>query len=259
MNAPTLDRLQNLVIRPGIEEKLTPLLMYRGQQSLGRIQAMWNHALLMMEANACDLSAGIKLHQNPAYAQLCGPHRRLQMCTMYGAFSRFRLNPTVTDNIPGLTEFIADVLPRPYILTPVSLYGHRVRAPWRIELPSKPRKEKAEKRPRDAAPTGSLFYPYLIYEPNKENDLLFAVNNAVPKSVPEQLRADICQDLIVAVLSGEMDRSELEDQASVYIKKVMKMFPMKYGPLSLDAPMPGAEIGDRRTLGQMIDANAYHW
>lgn len=250
-------RLQDLIVRPGIEKRLVPLLLYRGQQTLGRVHQLWNQAIVSMEANAASISQVIKTQHNEDIAQLCGPHKLVQHISYQGFFSRLRLNPDVTNNIPGLTEFVADVCPRPFQLIPVPLRGYRVKAPWREEL-ARPRKQRVI-NPERPVKSADLFYPYVVFEPKAENNLLFAINAAVPKNLPEQIRADLCQDLAVAVLCGEVAESDLQGEVPLYLKKAMKLFPTKYGPLSLDAPAPWAESGDMRTVGQMIDSNAAHW
>lgn len=89
-------------------------------------------------------------------------------------------------------------------------------------------------------PLEGFAYPFLAHRPKEgdaERRLVVDVNNAVPKHLPDWLRADICQDLIVAILSGEIRRDELQGSIKEYAAKVFKAHPIKYGPLSLDHPI----------------------
>lgn len=99
-------------------------------------------------------------------------------------------------------------------------------------------KEAEKARRKLASSPRALFYPYLIHKPSngdKERQLLLAVHDAVPKRLPDHIRADVCQDLIVAVLSGDISQDDLRDSSSWYVGKVIKQHPFKYGHLSLDA------------------------
>lgn len=85
----------------------------------------------------------------------------------------------------------------------------------------------------------------LMNRPDGDDDdraLLVEVHNAVPKHLPDWLRADICQDLIVGILAGEIERAALGGSVKAYTRKVLEMHPLKYGPLSLDANIPGTDI-----------------
>lgn len=107
-------------------------------------------------------------------------------------------------------------------------------------------RDKAAREPKafvlresSAAP---IAYPFLIHDGGRpEHDLLRAINNAVPRGIMGDLRADICQDLAVGVLCGDFSRADLLLPAKEMIRRIKKMFPDKYGPLSLDAIIPGTD------------------
>ena len=79
--------------------------------------------------------------------------------------------------------------------------------------------------------------------------MLCAVDAIVPKYLPNQTRADMCQDMIVAILSGDVTLDNLKDGLPKYLKQFLKGAPSKYGHLSLDQPVG---YGDTRTLGQTL-------
>lgn len=72
-------------------------------------------------------------------------------------------------------------------------------------------------------------------------DLMAEIDRVVPRSLPEFARGDICQDLMVALLEGSLKLSDLAKGAKSYLTEYRKMFPDKFGPLSIDAPIPGTE------------------
>lgn len=102
-------------------------------------------------------------------------------------------------------------------------------------------------------------YPYILSPAKTEgSEIVLAVNEAIPRWIPEQLRADICQDMIVAIISGELDLSDLNAKASSYIKKMYRVYPTRYGAISLDSPPPWMRDSDT-PLVEMLDAETANW
>lgn len=96
--------------------------------------------------------------------------------------------------------------------------------------------------PKRMAEPGSLIYPFVIHDGGKpEHALLRKVNAAVPQHFDQETRADICQDLVIGILCGDFSEDDLLLPAKEMAKRVMRMFPTKYGPLSLDAIIPGTD------------------
>lgn len=105
-------------------------------------------------------------------------------------------------------------------------------------------------------------YPYVIGRKLEGTELVLAVNNVVPRSLPEQIRSEVCQDLLVAILSGELDAADLGKKASVYLKKAFRMFPTRYGAISLNEPAPwlgGTDKNRDMPLIEMLDSEVAHW
>lgn len=88
-------------------------------------------------------------------------------------------------------------------------------------------------------------YPYIMGAPNDDHELLLLVNGAVSKNIPPEARADICQDILVALLSGTVAKDQLTLAAKDYTRRYWKDFGRKFGALSLDQPAPGS---DSKTL-----------
>lgn len=66
-------------------------------------------------------------------------------------------------------------------------------------------------------------------------DLLLLVNGHVPQGLPDQLRCDVCQEIIAAVLAGELDRAEIPRQLKAFIRRVRKET-TDYMAFSIDSP-----------------------
>ncbi len=304
LKPPNWNSLEDKIIRPGIEEKLMPLLLYRGSPTLGRMHRLWNVAITCMEHGVENYSQASKLSHNPDFAHLCGPRRPLEHMVFPSLFGKLKDHPNITNNIPGFTQYIRDINGMKFDITRISEFTEyqgikhmmrfsphrktrlRTKLPdgpitkdgqtlfvvhgyleislydliynpvwnnsefvkvYRREREKKPKSEKVERTYAD------LFYPYIIHNPARKKDgedLVLAVNNVVPAAWPEWLRADVCQDLVVAILSGELKQDELHpENVQEFSRAVFKMHPIKYGPLSLDAVLAA---DDGRTLADVM-------
>lgn len=284
MKSANLEDLKEKIIRPGMDKHLVPLMLYRGSNNMqffGRVQRCFNFAVTCMESEVENYSEAVKLGNNPDFAHLCGPRKPLQYGNFASVFGRMLDNPKVTDNVHGLTDYVKSIRGAKYKLTPVSLYTNDMRqrmtstvAPWRVigyspeelerragirkvrrQLSEGRKLEREIMRRKKAADILSgkdekkLFYPYVIHKPrgnDSEYELMMDVNKAVPAHLPDWLRADICQDLICAILAGDIGRDQIKEGAKSFTKKLWAMHPTKYGPLSLDAPF--SDDNDRTLL-----------
>ncbi len=76
------------------------------------------------------------------------------------------------------------------------------------------------RRPR-AERTSPLAYPYIIKARPEHADLL-AINAIIPAAIPDHMRADMCQEIMIAILEGRTSIDTLrarEGTATYYIKK----------------------------------------
>jgi len=105
-------------------------------------------------------------------------------------------------------------------------------------------------------PRYTYVYPYIVGSATEEHELLLLVNNAVSKQLPPEIRSDICQDILVALLAGDIGIDDLQKAVKDYTKRFWKEFGRKFGALSLDQPLPGGDsdtplrdlIADRKTM-----------
>lgn len=92
----------------------------------------------------------------------------------------------------------------------------------REERRAKRETEESERTARrEARMRGPLQYPYLPDSTPESIDLL-SVNALVPKGLPEWIRADICQNIMLAVLEGETTLTQLKEKresSQYYIKR----------------------------------------
>jgi hypothetical protein len=242
-----LDKLENAIIKPGLDEKLTPLLNYKGGMGLGRAHRLLNLCIAAMEQDCAFSDVTQRLQHNEVFSHLCGPEKPVRdAVTLYSFFGRLVQNPDVTNNIPHLLDYVRSIGGRKIFSLeqlPNECRDRRSAAnkPWRTYIgPVKnPRKIIDGRGGLRGSP---LVYPFLVHDGGRpEHVLLRKVNAAIPRHFSPDLRADMCQDLIVGILCGDFSEDDLLLPAKEMTRKVLKMFPTKYGPLSLDAEIPGTD------------------
>lgn len=157
------------------------------------------------------------------------------------ASDKVLLEELVRCNVPLLT--VADMLGR----SPERIKEARIR--FGIDLPfswrkRRKKKAKAARRPR----TPLLSYPYITKARDEHADLL-AVNRLVEKAYPEHMRADICQEIMLALLEGIVTLDGLT-KAGVrkFVAQWNKHQGNPYGTKSLDGPRYGDEGSWHDTL-----------
>lgn len=92
--------------------------------------------------------------------------------------------------------------------------------------------------------------------PGDGKELIEAINRIVPRTFQDYERADICQELLLAVLEGETTIENLKDGSAECIRRYYKMHPGKFGPASLDAPISGTE---GLTLADVLTTDTDHF
>ena len=81
-------------------------------------------------------------------------------------------------------------------------------------------------------------WPYSKPSPQDDGaDVLCLVNEAISKRIPEDLRADICQEIILGVLEGEITIEDVAKQANKYVSKFWQKTGWDKSLLSMDQPM----------------------
>jgi hypothetical protein len=261
MKCVPLAKLEDKIIRPGFDEHLKPLLMYRGQLTLGRAHRLWNMMVSAMEHEATYSDITQRLLRNPDYSQLCGPETKISLLGLRSFCGRLVDNPKVLGEMPHLKEYVEWLLPDwrgPFLLQPISEITHRRRnmgaGGWRTFVDRRGREHRQTVRGE------VLEYPFLIHDGGKpEHDLLRKVVAAIPRHVPQHLFADMCQDLVVGILSGDYAEDDLNLPGREVVKRVWHMFPTKYN-LSLDDIIPGTDAsGDPLHYLDMVADEGRDW
>lgn len=243
------EKIKGFIVEPNQEEFLRPLLLFRGGTTPGRAKSVYNFLRGAMDAELPTMTeiARLSAGEHDA-AHFCGLHAKygIQRIGLRGFFARLLQSPSVLNATPGMRDYIHWVAENSraviYPLDPISETSFWSKRDWRrVKPPRKPRKERE---------VLTEYYPF-ISRPTSDHELLLAVDSLVPKSLLSDTRADVCQDMIVAILSGEVSLENMRDAVPKYIKQFFKQSPSKYGHLSLDAPLV---YGESKTLGETIAA-----
>jgi hypothetical protein len=92
----------------------------------------------------------------------------------------------------------------------------------RLIASTSPRKYKSKAKPLKLREVSSLLaYPYIAKARDDHSDLL-AVNAIIPRGIPENMRADMCQEILLTILEGRTTLEALKAKsanASYFIKK----------------------------------------
>lgn len=72
-------------------------------------------------------------------------------------------------------------------------------------------------------------------------DLIMRVNNVLPRQLPEQVRAEVAQDIIVGVLAGEISEAALAAEVLRYVREHYRRMEWRFDTFSLDQPRPGTD------------------
>jgi len=229
----------DLISTEQAQTDMMPLVLYPGAMTVGRAQALFNFTMAAQASEAARLGDVAKLSQRwPDMAHAVGLHKPITAERTVGQFwGRVLDNPEVLRTRPGMRDYIRAVL---------ADSGYQPSVPRRIDRysPWSTRDWRRRGAPRTPAEPLPQVWPFVPESTgNIEHDLVAAVDAAVSKTIPEIIRQDVCQDLILAVLEGEVAMEALAGSSERYVKAVFRRYPTKYGPLSLDAPLPWSDGG----------------
>jgi hypothetical protein len=241
-------KIKIFITEPNLETELRPLLLFKGGLTPGRAKACFNLLRVAMDAELPNATEITRLSKGPDdTAHLCGFHAKSgwQRMGMMGFFSRILQSPSVLGRTKGLEEYVRWVInqtPNAFIfnLDPIAPLNTWSTREWR-----RPPSVRKQRQPM------AEFYPFITTTPTEDHELLLAVDRMVPKGISADIRADVCQDMIVSLLLGETTLDNLRDSTPQFVKRLYKEMPSKYGHLSLDAPLIYGD-GKSRTLGETI-------
>lgn len=90
-------------------------------------------------------------------------------------------------------------------------------------------------RPRDRFNPYDLAYPYAVSPVDSTQALMIKINSLVPQGLPGDLRADVCQDVLLAVLEGEIAAEQVAYAIPHYMKGAKKRYYMPWGTIDYTA------------------------
>ena len=135
-------------------------------------------------------------------------------------------------------------------------YRHR-RAPWRTPEWFAERKwREIELKQLNKLQTQPLtkFYPYITDVPTEEHYLLLQVDALVPKGLKPDMRADICQEMLVDIYCGNKTIADLRESINFYVKQFFKQNHI-WRSVSIDAPVFGNT--GKQTLAEVLSSPNY--
>lgn len=106
------------------------------------------------------------------------------------------------------------------------------------------------------APRVALSYPFVTKRRDENADLL-RVNELVPKSLPEWIRADVCQNVLLAIYEGTTSLEEIEANRSKVRWFIAKFYKeqMPYQEISLE----GTHYDDNRSYDEIAADAKTEW
>lgn len=215
MESSAKAKLMEHVVNGVPDEALKPLTEFRGHKNIARFRQFWNYTNAMMLAECEDVADGTRMYRTTDTGHVCGMHaRELTHMSLTSFLSRLAGTPKVIGLVAGLRDYVSYLVPHPWKLMkngPMTLSG----------------KKKAVMRDlnREIGRSDTRCYPFAGHALKTENDLLLKIHAAVPSGLNRAIRGDLCQDLAVAVLSGEVSVENLPDAVARYMKEARKFSP----------------------------------
>lgn len=261
------ERLKERIAERRPDEWFIPMTLFIGNYSIGQAQANWNFLQAMYELEIMTTAHAFKFgKESHDILHLCGRHAPMPASSLGSFIGRVIHSRVWHDVEPHMREYINDLLAENRALriwslprTPISAIASNKSKPPRRAYRCDPNRKtlarkQAEREKLDRYYGGTVqpvpaFWPFAVRQAPTEHEMLHLIDRAT-RGIPEQWRQDVCQDLVVAVLSGETTLENLHDAIPDHIRRVFQMHPIKYGDASLDAPVWGFE--GSRTLADVL-------
>jgi hypothetical protein len=231
------------------EKELRPLLLFRGSMSEHRVRTLFALMRLLRDNDIPSPNQAQQfLSLLPDERHRSGLHAAtIDSMSWIRWLCRLSQSPSVFEIDRNLKTYCDWLLAQTsshskFLLERISETAFRTRRDWRrVSRPRRIRKEV------DGI---TEFYPYLRERQElKDYLMLSAVHHAVSKSLPEDIRADICQDLIVSILAGEVSVDNCRDKIPEHLRSHRQMYGDRWRTISLETPLGG---DDRRTIGDTL-------
>jgi hypothetical protein len=244
-----VEELRSRIVEPVSDDSFLPLTQFFGSRGVGHQKTMWNFLQAMYTFELRTTGEAHKLGTVcPNTVHLCGRHAPVQRSGIEGYLSRiqstkgdfklFAMDKHFVDYVRG---FAADnrLVISTYRKTSIDVHDRAAS----MRFVAKYGKTHFDKHQPAYWPFESAHEGKLREKGEMEElpDVVMEIGKLIPTaSMPESLREDLCQDLVVAVLTCEITIEELriENRMRYYIREAFKHHPLKYGRFSLDHPSP---------------------
>lgn len=262
--AKRIEMLRERIASPAKDEEFLPLTQFQGSRGVGHQRSLWNflQALYTMEVETT--AEAYKLGVTcPNTTHLCGRHAPVQRMSLQcflsrinstaGEFKLWREDRRFVDYMRG---FIDDNGLFLWTLnkTSIDVYAREKTRKFDAKF-GKTHFDKHQPQywPFEGERDGKLRDEGKLEE---LPDFVMQIGALLPtSSLPATLREDLCQDLVVAVLTGETTVEDLKAEAvmKTYIRAAFKHHPLKYGRYALDRPGNVAMFGGGEELEGHLD------
>lgn len=277
MKEVDLEKLKAQLPERGFDHALVNNAWFQIPYTPGKARSLWNLLLASCDAEVDDFATVYRIaEESKDLAHLCGLHdfrwkkTRWHELRMFLSFVWFDKNiVSLKVGLKDYIEFLCEnsrvvwgnstkplgLLDGPLIGsdTDYDLDGINLRLPWRTAEWYANRIA----RKRASMPVWeplTEFYPYIAKSPTEEHELLLAVDRIVGRALAPEWRGDFCQDLIVSILSGDLEVRNLHDEMPNYLRRFKYEMPNKYKEISIDALIFSEEGGRGRTLAECLIA-----
>lgn len=200
------DKLKSELSNPYWKQSLSPLWMkFNGAHTPHRHRANFMAIYTMYLAECDEYREGIKLLNSDELYHVCGRHSVPGKPTLMMMAGRILAVPALATRYQGFGEY----------LRYLGAFTPQPRCHW-IE-----------------AKDQVLQYPYLRGDPKQEQLTLLEIHKMLPRNLEPDFKGEICQDIFVALLSGEVTMANLPNRIDEYKRRARKNMP-EYGTRSLD-------------------------
>lgn len=243
-----LEKLKDQIPEQGFKQLYAEDQYLRTSHKAHEAQALWNFTVAMMDAEADDFETIYKVAaESHDLTHICGFHqlkwRQSRWMAMRWFWTLVWHNKQLLELKPRLKGYIEHVCEGSRVrwgrathpmglLDDLPLRQSEGHLPWRT-----PDWVAARRPPRIVVPKMTEFWPFITGQPAEEHKVLLAVDAVISRTLPREIRADVCQDLVVAILMGDVKIENLMDIAPQFIRSAYKQYPKMFGPKSLDTPL----------------------
>lgn len=238
-----IERLQERIIHDAPpDEAFLPLTQFMGLRGIGHQRALWNflQALYVFELESVAEATRLGVVA-PNTVHLCGRHAPVQRMSIQGFLSRihsaadafhlWKQDRRFADYIRGFVSDNRLSLSR-YRPTGVDVYDRFANE----KMWAKVGRPHFDKHTPTYWPFEGEYNGRLRAKGELEElpDIVMEIGQLVPKHMPWSLREDLCQDLVVAVLSGDATIDGLRENIKYYVRQAFEFHPLKYGRYTLE-------------------------